>query len=180
MIIALDGQSGTGKSTLAKMIANELNFVYLNTGMIYRSIAYYFIKNGIYSDNLQAIQNLLKNMNINIKFIKNEQKVIINDLDCSDFVSTKEVQQNVSLFSQIKEIREKCVTIQREFALLNNIVIEGRDIGTHVFPNADYKFFIECDIEVSSQRRFEDLKQKDPNVKYEDVLTSLKNRDELE
>ena len=180
MIITLDGPSGTGKSTLAKLIAQKLNFKFLNTGMIYRSITYYFLKHNIYPSDEQKIHENLQNINIKIEFINNNQNIIINDLNCTEFVSTKDVQSNVSLFSQILPIRKKVLDVQRGFATTNNIVVEGRDIGSEVFPNADYKFYVDCNVEVRAQRRYADLVASGQKITLDEVIKSLKNRDYLD
>lgn len=180
MIITLDGQSGTGKSTLALQIAEKLGFKCLNTGMIYRAISYYLYNNNILPDMFDKISEILKTINIKILFKGQNQFVKINNFDCTPYVSTKEVQDTVSLYSQILEIREKVTNIQRTFATQNDIVVEGRDIGTHVFPNADYKFFVTCDINVRAKRRLEDLQNAGQNISLKQVIQSLKTRDTLD
>ena len=180
MIITLDGQSGTGKSTLAKRVAQSLGFNCFNTGMIYRAVAYYFLTKNVTPEDIDQIEALLPKMQIEICFNNNEQHVIISGLDCTPFVSIIEVQQTVSVFSQIPSIREKVTAIQRAFAAENNVVVEGRDIGTHVFPNADYKFFVTCDIKVRAQRRLADLQKSGQNISLDDVIQSLKTRDMLD
>ena len=180
MIITFDGQSGTGKSTLATLVAQKLGFLCLNTGMIYRAVSYYFLQNNIAPADVDKIENELKDINIEISFIDNQQYVKVNDVDATPFVSSQQVQQNVSLYSQILPLREKVTVKQREFALCNNVVVEGRDIGTHVFPNADYKFFITCDLMVRAKRRYNDLKNLGQDISLQEVVESLKNRDILD
>ncbi len=180
MIIALDGQSGTGKSTLSKLVAKKLGFKYLNTGMIYRAITYYFVKNNILPNDINEITNALSNINIYIKFDNDNQMVYVDNQDITPYVSSQEVQRNVSLYSQIFSIREKITEIQRVFAQNNNIVVEGRDIGTHVFPNADYKFFVTCNIEIRAKRRLDDLVKSGQNITLDEVVNSLKNRDYID
>lgn len=180
MIIALDGQSGTGKSTLSKLVAKKLGFKYLNTGMIYRAITYYFLKNNILPNDINEITNALSNINIYIKFDNDNQMVYVDNQDITPYVSSQEVQRNVSLYSQIFSIREKITEIQRVFAQNNNIVVEGRDIGTHVFPNADYKFFVTCNIEIRAKRRLDDLVKSGQNITLDEVVNSLKNRDYID
>ena len=180
MIIALDGQSGTGKSTLSKLVAKKLGFKYLNTGMIYRAITYCFVKNNILPNDINVITNALSNMNIYIKFDNDNQMVYVDNQDITPYVSSQEVQHNVSLYSQIFSIREKITEIQRVFAQNNNIVVEGRDIGTHVFPNADYKFFVTCNIEIRAKRRLDDLVKSGQNITLDEVVNSLKNRDYID
>lgn len=180
MIITFDGQSGTGKSTLATLVAQKLGFLCLNTGMIYRAVSYYFLQKNIAPDDVDKIEKVLKDINIEISFIDNKQYVKVNDVDATPFVSSLQVQQNVSLYSQILPLREKVTNKQREFALCNNVVVEGRDIGTHVFPNADYKFFIMCDLMVRAKRRYKDLKNLGQDISLQEVVESLKNRDILD
>ena len=180
MIIALDGQSGTGKSTLSKLVAKKLGFKYLNTGMIYRAITYYFVKNNILPNDMNEITNALSNINIYIKFDNDNQMVYVDNQDITPYVSSQEVQRNVSLYSQIFIIREKITEIQRVFAQNNNIVVEGRDIGTHVFPNAEYKFYVTCNIEIRAKRRLDDLVKSGQNITLDEVVNSLKNRDYID
>ena len=177
MVITLDGPSGTGKSTLAKLLAKKLGFKFLNTGMIYRSISYYFLQKGILPEDSTNIEKFLKNINIEIIFENGNQNIIINNFNCTPFVSTIRVQDNVSLYSQILPIRELVVVVQRNFAKANSIVIEGRDIGTEVFPHAEYKFYVECDMNVRAKRRYDDLIKNGEKISLEEVIVSLKNRD---
>jgi len=180
MIITLDGPSGTGKSTLAKLLAKKINFKMLNTGMIYRAITYYYLKNGVFADNTEKILSTINNLSIKIVFDADSQNVYIQDENITDYVSNKEVQKNVSLFSQILEIRQRVFKIQHEFASKNNIVIEGRDIGTEVFPNADYKFYVTCDTVTRAKRRLEDLKKLNQDITLAEVIKSLEERDYLD
>lgn len=180
MVITLDGPSGTGKSTLAKLVAKELGFKFLNTGMIYRSLCHYFLVNGIMPENINSINKELQNIRVEIYFEESNQHIKINGLECTPYVSSKEVQEYVSVYSQILKIRKAVLNVQRSFAMDNDIVIEGRDIGSEVFPNADHKFYVECDINIRAKRRYEDLVKNGQNTTIEDVIKSLKNRDYLD
>jgi len=180
MVITLDGPSGTGKSTLSKMLAKHLNFKFLNTGMIYRAITYYMLKQNIKPENYEEIIKELANIDIKILFVDNNQNILINNLNCTPFVSTKEVQEFVSVYSQILEIRKCVLGVQRSFAKSNNIVVEGRDIGSEVFPNADKKFYVICDMNIRAKRRYEDLIKSGQNISLSDVKKSLENRDLLD
>ena len=180
MIITLDGPSGTGKSTLAKLVAKKLNFKFLNSGMIYRGITYYYLSNNIQASDLDKIKETINSLDIKLEFIDGSQHIIINNVDYTEFVSLKDVSDNVSLFSQILPVRHKTLEIQREFASKNNIVIEGRDIGSEVFPNAEYKFYVDCNVNIRAKRRYEDLKATNTEISFEEVLNSLKNRDYLD
>lgn len=180
MVITLDGPSGTGKSTLAKMLAKKIGFKFLNTGMIYRSICYYLFKNNAMPEDNEKVLNAVSNINIEIKFEGDAQNVIVNGLNCTPYVSSSVVQQYVSVYSQIPEVRAVVLSQQKGFAEKNNIVIEGRDIGTEVFPNAEHKFYVECDISVRAKRRFDDLVKENPNITLEEIEKSLENRDYLD
>lgn len=180
MIITLDGPSAVGKSTLAKLVSKKLGFNFLNSGMIYRGFTYYFLQKNIMPNNKSQISETLKNMQPNISFVNGEQRVIIDEIDCTPYVSSVEVQKYVSVYSQNSEIREKIHTLQRNYATKNNIVVEGRDIGTSVFPNAEYKFFIVCDMDIRSKRRLSDLKKSNPNITLKEVIDSLEKRDLLD
>lgn len=180
MIITLDGPSAVGKSTLAKLVSNKLGFKFLNSGMIYRSFTNYFLSKSITPDENERILNELNSSQSYIIFINGEQHVFINDVDFSLNISSTSVQQNVSLFSQNINLREYILDLQRNFASKNNVVIEGRDIGTEVFPNAKYKFYIVCDMNIRANRRLEDLKKLNSNITLNEVVQSLENRDYLD
>ncbi len=179
MILTFDGPSGTGKSTIALSVARKLGFKYLNTGMIYRALSYYFITNNI-MPNDKRLDSLVNNLNIKILFDNDNQIVHINGIDCTPFVSNKEVQQYVSKYSVNKNIREKVTSIQRDFAFNNDVVVEGRDIGSVVFPDADFKFYVTCDIEVRAKRRLKDLLALGQKTDLKQVIESLNNRDLLD
>lgn len=178
MIITLDGFSGTGKSTLAKMLAQKLNFNFLNTGMIYRALAHYFLENNISTQNEQKLAQALSKISVSIVFIQQQQHVFVNGKDLTPYVSSQKVQQCVSVYAQVLPIREKVLSIQQEYSKNNNIVVEGRDIGSVVFPNAEHKFFITCDLKTRAKRRHLDLINAGQNVTLEQVEQSLKARDE--
>lgn len=180
MIITLDGPSGTGKSTISKLLAQKLKFKLINTGMIYRAITYYFLLNNVSPDNLEIINDKVFNLDIKLIFKEQNQFVFINNIDCTPFVSAINVQQNVSLFAQIASVRKVTTAIQRDFALKNDIVVEGRDVGTEVFPNAEHKFYVICDTVVRAKRRFDDLKKDNPNITLDEVVKNLEERDYLD
>ncbi len=180
MVITLDGPSGTGKSTLAKGLAKRLNFNFLNSGMIYRAITYYFLLNNVSNKNINKIEQQINGMDVKIMFNNGQQNVIINNINCTEYVSSPAVQKNVSIFSQIGVVRKFILNLQRAFAANNSIVIEGRNVGSEVFPNAEYKFYVECDINIRAQRRYEDLKKLNDPSTFEQVKESLLKRDYLD
>ncbi len=178
MVVSFDGPSATGKSTIAKLVAERIGFKYLNTGMIYRTLCYYLCANKILPED-KNLKNILNNLQVKIIF-DSQQKVFINGKDFSSFVSDVIVQNNVSIYSQVLSVREKVTAIQRDFAFGNNIVVEGRDIGTCVFPDAKYKFYVTCDMLVRANRRLKDLQNLGQNISLEEVIESLNKRDQLD
>lgn len=178
MVITLDGFSGTGKSTLAKLLAKRLGFGFLNTGMIYRAFTYYFLKNQITCD--EVSESIFNKLDVTLAFNNGQQSVLVSDIDVTPYVSSALVSSAVSSYAQILPLREKVMEIQREFAKNNDIVVEGRDIGSVVFPNADVKFFVLCDIKVRAKRRFDDLIKAGQNVTLENVEQSLLDRDRID
>ena len=179
MIITLDGPSGTGKSTLTKEIAKALGFSLLNTGMLYRALTYYLFTNNILP-NSEELKKIIDSTKIDIIFVNNEQRVIINGDDYTKYINDIIVQKNVSLYSVIPCFREKVTNVFRESVNNNNIVVEGRDIGTVVFPNAEYKFYVVCDIEIRAKRRLTDLMNDNQVITLEDVKKSLQLRDKID
>lgn len=177
MVVTIDGPSGVGKTTLARELAKKLNIKYLNTGLIYRSLTYYIISNNYYPESCEEIRKLLNEKEIEIKFIKDQQKVLIDNVDYSIYGNDPIVIKNVSAVAKNRYVRSRANDVQRNFAKNNSVVIEGRDIGSVVFPDAKYKFFIECDINVRAKRRYDDLLKEGINISLIEVKESLKNRD---
>lgn len=170
--ISIDGPSGAGKSTIAKKLANLINFNYLDTGTMYRAITYYLIQNNI---NLDAESDIKKELeNIEIKFKNNV--IYVNNKALDFELRTNEVTKNVSLVASYKSVRDKLVSIQREIACKSNVILDGRDIGTVVLPNADFKFFLTASPEARAMRRYEEFKDFKSDT-YEEVLEDIKRRD---
>jgi len=184
MIITIDGPIGTGKSTIAKEIAEAIGYIFFDTGAMYRSLTYGVCKNKINSDNPEEIVKYLQDFSFDIK-IKDETKhYYVNDEDVTDDIRGKEVTSLVSKIAAVKEVREQMVEIQREFAVGVNAIFEGRDMGTVVFPNAELKIFLTGRVEVRAQRRFDELKAKFPkenkNLTLETVIENINHRDHLD
>ena len=179
MIIAIDGPAGSGKSTTAKIVANKLGFVYIDTGAMYRAVTYYALKNNLLGNKNQLIKKI-KELKINLSFNNNLTKVFLNDKDITDYLRTKEVNDYVSEISKIPEIRKELVAKQRYFAENNNVVMEGRDIGTVVFPDADIKFFLVASIEERTKRRAKEFINKGENISFKQIEENLKQRDEID
>ena len=177
MIITFDGASCTGKSTLAKLVAKRLGFNFMNSGMIYRAVTYYLLSKNITPNDTNKIDKVLDDVRIAVNFESNTQYVFINDEECGIYASELSVTKNVSQFSQNLKLRLIIEKVQRDFAQSNNCVFEGRDLGSVVFPNADYKFYVVCNIDIRAERRYADLKNDNPNITLQEVKKMLNDRD---
>lgn len=198
MIIAIDGPAGSGKSTLAKLISNELGLIYLDTGAMYRLVTLKVLNEKIdfeilkniteleigdeksYSleelEVINKIKEILEKLNINIE----KNKFYLDNVDVSEEIRKPIVSENVSNIAKIKEIREKMVKLQREFSKSKDIILDGRDIGTVVFPNADVKIFLVADATERANRRYKELIEKGENVSLEEILENIVNRDKID
>ena len=173
-IIAIDGPSGSGKGTIAKEVANRLNYTYIDTGAMYRCVALKALREKLDESNEEKIVNLLKNMDIKLT---NDGKVFMDNEDVSEEIRTMEVTTLVSKISRIVPLRLVMEDKQRELAKNSNIVMEGRDITTVIFPNADYKFYIDASLDIRAERRYKQNLEKGIKSSYEEVYESLKQRD---
>ena len=177
MIIAIDGTSGSGKSTTAKRLAEELNFLHIDSGSLYRVATYFCIINNIDSKNNQ-LETILNNMNIDF----DNKKILLNGKDVSSEIREHYISDTVSDYSSNIIIRNKLSNLQRELAKdKKNVIVEGRDIATKVFPSADYKFYLSADIKVRADRRYNQMTDGNKvDIKKEDVLNNLIKRDKLD
>ena len=175
MIIAIDGPAGSGKSTIAKLIAEDLELVYLDTGAMYRLVTLKALNDGILG-NLDKIIKMLDNLNIDIK----ENGFYLDDIDVSEEIRKPVVSENVSDIAAIREVRKKMVDLQRKFSESKNVILDGRDIGTVVFPNADVKIFLVADAKERSNRRYKELVAKGENVRIEEIYENILKRDEID
>lgn len=175
--IAIDGPAGAGKSTISKKVSNNIGFVYIDTGALYRAIGYYAVSNEIDPKDSKRVSEFLKGINISLDFIDGKQCVLIDGIDVSDKIRTPEISMAASNVSAIPKVREFLLDLQKNIALKNNVVMDGRDIGTVVLPNADIKIFLTASIEERAKRRYNDLIKKDRNIKFQDVLNDVKQRD---
>lgn len=178
MCIAIDGPAGSGKSTIAKLIAKELNFIYVDSGAMYRTVALYCIENNINLDNDVEVKNVLENITIDFKHENYEQRIFLNGKDVTDLIRTQNVAEGSSKVAVIFSVREKLVDIQRKIAQDNNIVMDGRDIGTFVFPNADIKIYMDADISERAKRRYAELKEKKIECNIEQIKKDIIARDD--
>ena len=170
--IAVDGPAGAGKSSIARAVAEEIGYIYVDTGALYRSIALYSIENKL--DN-ESLVNSLDKINIRLEFIDKCQHVFLNDNDVSDKIRTPEVSMGASKVSVIPEVREFLFGLQKKIAAENNIIMDGRGIGTVVLPDADLKVFLTASAEERANRRFKEMT--DSSITYEQVLEDIKQRD---
>ena len=155
--LAIDGPSGAGKSTIAKLVAKELNFIYIDTGAMYRAIALFFLKKNINVDNEEEINKYIDDINVEFRIIDNNIRLFLNDEDITDNIRTPEVSDGASRVSVHAKVRERMVKMQQEMAQKNNVVMDGRDIGTVVLPNADLKIYLTASVKERAQRRFREL-----------------------
>lgn len=158
--IAIDGPAGAGKSSIAKALSKKLGFVYIDTGAMYRAVALFFLENGIKDSSDNEIDKLLDKLDINIKYTDGEQRVFLNNVDVSDKLRQEEIGKLASRFSAVKSVREKLVALQRKLAEKENVIMDGRDIGTVVLPNADLKIYLSAGSKVRAKRRYLELIEK--------------------
>ena len=175
MIIAIDGPAGSGKSTIAKLIAEDLGLVYLDTGAMYRLVTLKALNEGILG-NLDKIIKMLDKLRIDIK----ENGFYLDDINVSEEIRKPVVSENVSDIAAIREVREKMVDLQRKFSESKNVILDGRDIGTVVFPNADVKIFLIADAKERANRRYKELVSKGENVKIEEIYENILKRDKID
>lgn len=175
MIIAIDGPAGSGKSTIAKLIAEDLGLVYLDTGAMYRLVTLKALNEGILG-NLEKIIKMLDNLRIDIK----KNGFYLDDTNVNEEIRKPVVSENVSDIAAIREVREKMVDLQRKFSESKNVILDGRDIGTVVFPNADVKIFLIADAKERANRRYKELVEKGENVKIEEIYENILKRDKID
>jgi cytidylate kinase len=182
--IAVDGYSACGKSTLAKDLACKLGYIYIDSGAMYRAVTLYAINNNIIKNNIIDKNSLISNLpNISISFRLNKNNVpetYLNNINVENEIRQIEVSSCVSKISEIREVRAKMTSLQKQMGKDKGIIMDGRDIGTTVFPNAELKLFITADIDVRTQRRFDELKNSNPNIDFEAIKNNLIERDRID
>lgn len=176
--IAIDGPAGAGKSTIAKLAAKELSFIYVDTGALYRAIGLCAYRNNIGSKDADAIIEMIKDINVSLAFNnKGEQIVLLNGEDVSSLIRTPEISMYASDVSAIPQVRAFLLDLQRNMAKTNNVIMDGRDIGTVVLPDAKIKIFLTASPEVRAKRRYDELIEKGMDVNYDEVLSDVITRD---
>ncbi|HYY55723.1 MAG TPA: (d)CMP kinase [Pyrinomonadaceae bacterium] len=178
MIISIDGPSGAGKSTLGRMIARELNMLYIDTGAMYRAVAYAVIESGVSTADRAAVALLADNAEINLAGDPDSLRVTLDGRDISDEIRSEEVSHTSSVISIIPEVRRALVRRQREMGRRGSVVLDGRDIGTVVFPEADVKFFLTAAPEERASRRYEEDRLRERDVTFEETLSDINMRDQ--
>lgn len=175
--VAIDGPAGAGKSTIARAAAKELGFIYVDTGALYRAVGVYCLRKGITTTDADGVGSVLNEINVELKFIDGVQHVYLNGDDVSTEIRLPEASMAASNVSAIPSVRAFLFDLQRDIAAKNNCIMDGRDIGTVVLPNAQVKIFLTADPEERAMRRFKELEEKGSKVTYQEVLDDLKVRD---
>lgn len=175
--IAIDGPAGAGKSSTAKLIAKKLGYIYVDTGALYRTVGLYSIRKGIDTKDADGVIATLPEIKVEIKFVDGTQHVFLNGEDVSDAIRTPEASMGASNVSAIPKVREFLFDLQRSIAAENNCIMDGRDIGTVVLPNADVKIFLTASVEERANRRYKEMIEKGENADYNDILEDIKKRD---
>lgn len=185
VIIAIDGYSSCGKSTLAKALAKSLGYTFIDSGAMYRGVTLFCLRHGLITDGKADVENIENSLSkINLKFLYNptteKSDMYLNDENVEDLIRMPQIAENVSIVSAIKGVRKKLVSEQRKMSQNASIVMDGRDIGSVVFPNADIKFFVTASPEIRAERRLNELKQKGIDVSFSEIMKNILDRDHLD
>ena len=175
--IAIDGPAGAGKSTIAKRLAKELGYVYVDTGAMYRAMAYYFLKNQVDTNDEEAIAKACPNVNVTIAYQDGEQQVLLNGENVNGVIRKEEVGKTASTTSVYPVVRAMVMDLQRELAMKENVIMDGRDIGTVVLPNADVKIFLTASSKVRAKRRYDELTEKGVECDFDEIEKDIIDRD---
>ena len=175
--VAIDGPAGAGKSTIAKRVAKEKDFIYIDTGAMFRAMAIHFLRCGIAADDHEKISEAVKGVNVTISYENGEQQVFLNGENVTGQLRTEEVGNMASASSVVGDVRAKLLELQRNLAATANVVMDGRDIGTVVLPNADVKVYLTASVEVRAQRRYKELIEKGLSADIEQIKKDIEERD---
>lgn len=175
--IAIDGPAGAGKSTIAKKAAADLGFIYVDTGAMYRALALYFIRNGIDGADEETIKNALTQISVTLQYSGGTQQVLLNGENVSDLIRTEEVSRMTSVTSALGCVREKLLSLQQDMAATHDVIMDGRDIGTNVLPNADIKIYLTASVAERARRRYLEQKQKGGTSSLEEIEKDIIERD---
>ena len=177
LIIAIDGPAASGKSTTARLLARKLGYVYLDTGAMYRACALQLVRTGISLDNAPAIEAMLKDLDIRVETSGTENRILLGAEDVSQAIRANEISQLASGVSALPAVRHRMVELQRAMAAGGGYILDGRDIGTYVFPDADLKFFLTAAPEIRARRRWLELKNKGQEKAFEHIFAEIQERD---
>jgi cytidylate kinase len=175
--IAIDGPAGAGKSTIAKTVSKELGYIYVDTGALYRTVGLNALRNGVDTKDADGVVATLDGLKVSLRFVNNEQRVFLGEEDVSEAIRQNEVSMAASNVSAIPRVREFLFDLQRDIAKNNNCLMDGRDIGTVVLPDAQIKLFLTASAEARADRRFKELTEKGQTVDYDVILKEIKERD---
>ncbi len=175
--IAIDGPAGAGKSSIAKLVSKKLGYIYVDTGALYRTVGLYSIRKGIDTKDAEAVTGTLKDIKVELGFVDGAQHVFLNGEDVSDAIRTPEASMGASNVSAIPAVRTFLFDLQRDIAKNNNCIMDGRDIGTVVLPDAQIKLFLTASPEARAERRYKELIEKGEKVDFQDVLDDINKRD---
>lgn len=177
MNIAIDGPAGAGKSTIAKRVAKKMGYIYVDTGAMYRSLALYFIRLGIDKDDEARISEAVKDADVTIKYVDGQQQVLLNDENVTGLIRTEEVGNMASASSVYSSVRSKLLDLQRNLAESNDVIMDGRDIGTCVLPKAQVKVFLTASVDTRADRRYKELVEKGGNPDLNKIKKDIEERD---
>lgn len=177
MAVAIDGPSGAGKSTISRILAKELGFVYVDTGALYRAVGYYMLSNNIDPKDADTVVAALTDLTLEMRYVGGEQQVLVNGADVGGYIRTPEVSMAASAVSALPPVRQFLLDTQRRIAATENVIMDGRDIGTVVLPQAELKIFLTATAEDRAQRRFAELQEKGIATTFEEVLADMQKRD---
>ncbi len=175
--VAIDGPAGAGKSTIAKMVAKEKGFIYVDTGAMYRAMALYFLKKGIRPEESDKISAAVDGADVTIEYVNGEQQVLLNGENVTPYLRTEEVGNMASVSSTNADVRRKLVELQQKLAATSNVVMDGRDIGTCVLPNADVKVYLTASSVVRANRRYKELIEKGQEADWDTIKKDIEERD---
>ena len=176
--VAIDGPAGAGKSTIAKLVAEKEQFIYVDTGAMYRGLAVYFLDHGVSPENEGELENACEKIKMDIRYENKVQQVYVNGENITGRLREEAVGNMASVCAAVPVVREKLLELQRELAAAQDVIMDGRDIGTNILPNADVKIYLTASVETRAERRYDELKQKGEECDLDTIAQDIKDRDE--
>lgn len=177
MNVAIDGPAGAGKSTIAKRVARDMGYIYVDTGAIYRTLALVCIRQGIAAEEQEKISTVCKNAKVELKYIDGEQVMLLDEENVNPYIRTEEVSRMTSSISVYKEVREQLIDLQRQIAAKEDVIMDGRDIGTFVLPNAEIKVYLTASVATRAARRYAEQKEKGIACTLQEIAEDIEKRD---